>query len=83
MREKMTKAPMRWRYEPGGYGDASYRLRQAGADLAIVAPAKAGGWYSYGLGLRWNTCSTPCSLEEAKADALARARQALKDSTHG
>ena len=77
------RKPMRWRYEPGGYNSASYRLRRAGVDIAIVAPSRQGGWYSYGLNLpggSWNTSAAPCELEVAKADAVARARAALNEA---
>jgi hypothetical protein len=85
MAEKLK--PMRWRVVPERYHDESYYLRKAGVDLAVVAKAKAGGWYSYSLGLpvSWNTHATPCDLDEAKADAASRAALALskKDETNG
>ncbi len=84
MAEKLKRSPLRWSYEPGGYNNASYRLRRAGVEYAVVTPAKAGGWYSYSLDVprdhRWNTHSEPCELEQAKSDAMARARRALEES---
>lgn len=81
MSEKRVKlTPMRWRRVAGGYNSDSYALRRDGADIAIVARVRGGGWYSYSMGLpqTWNTSGSPAPLDEAKADAVARARAALE-----
>ena len=88
MKRMMTKTralPFRWRKVPAGYNSESYDLRRGGIRVAAVARAPAGGWYSYNgeVPVHWNTVASPCGLEEAKADALYRARRALQENEHG
>lgn len=84
MSETKRATPLRWKRYRAGYNNDSYALRQAGVDLAIVSRA-AGGWYSYAMGLRpvWNTVSAPADLDTAKADAIARVRDALSRTKEG
>lgn len=64
-----------------------YELRRGGVRHAIVQQTKDGDWFSYGTGMNtklgWNTYDAPTSLEDAKADALARARAALRKEERG
>lgn len=75
------RSPMRWSkgITSGLRGVRTHELRRAGKTIAVVQET-TGGWFSYGIGLpvSWNTWGAPVSdVEEAKADAMARARAAL------
>lgn len=69
-----------WKRRAGGIAGAnSYELWKGGVLYAIVQEIGRAKWFSYGMGPvpGWNTSGEPAPLEEAKADALSRVRNAL------